>query len=73
MDKTRATIKVEFDGGCSIDNAFTESIRLAKLLNCWIEFKFNDITCICNNESELQECIEHFDAAIKHKSKFAIA
>jgi len=73
VSRTKATIKAEFDPGASIHDDFTEAIRLAKLLNVWIEFKFNDITCLCNGESELKECIESYNLAIKYNTKFAIA
>jgi len=31
-----ATMKVEFIAGSTIEDSFTEAIRLATLLTCWI-------------------------------------
>lgn len=39
------TIKAEFLAGTNIGAAFKEAIRVSKILNCTVEFKFNDVTC----------------------------
>lgn len=43
-----ATIRVEFNIGTTILDAFTEAVRLANLLNVFIEFEFNDVTCLAS-------------------------
>jgi hypothetical protein len=70
-----ATIKVEIIIGTTIETAFEESIRLAKLLNVWIEFNFNDVNCIAKSSSNKQLGVENYRKAIRDDSeyKFAIA
>lgn len=43
-----ATIKIEFSTGTTILDAFTEAVRLANLLNVFVEFEFNDVTCLAS-------------------------
>lgn len=42
------TIKIEIDLGTTVHNAFTEAIRIARILSCKVQFKFNDVTCIAH-------------------------
>ena len=63
--KTKATIKVEFIAGDTIEDAFEESIRLAKLLNCWIEFNFNGVTCTSNRSGEIMRGVASYHKEIQ--------
>jgi len=71
MSKT--TIKVEFDAGCNIEEAFAESIRLAKLLTVWIEFNFNDVTCIANSNGIVDVGVKNYHKEIQKKNRFKFA
>ena len=52
-----ATIKVEYNCGDAIESCFTESKRLATLLNVWIEFNFNDVSCLIHNKGDVSQAV----------------
>jgi len=70
-----ATIKLEFNLGNSIEEAFEEAIRLATTLRVWCEFDFNGVTCLANAESEIAKGVESYhnqlERKIGHKMAFA--
>ena len=68
-----ATIKIEFLAGDSIDEAFSEAIRLAKRLGVGVEFKFNDVTCWVNGKSTVENGVEAYHREIKKKDGFKYA
>lgn len=71
-----ATIKLEFNPGDSIEEAFSEAIRIATILNVWVEFNFNGVTCITNSKGNIDKGIESYHAELKkedYKSKVAFA
>ncbi|HAO26766.1 MAG TPA: hypothetical protein DCQ68_01910 [Chryseobacterium indologenes] len=42
------TTKIEIDPGTTIHKAFVESIRIAKILKCKVQFVFNGVICIAH-------------------------
>lgn len=68
-----ATIKIEFNAGENIDGAFTEAIRLATLLSVWVEFKFNDVTCMTYKDGSISKGVEQYHVKIKEDTRFKIA
>jgi hypothetical protein len=67
------TIKSEFDPGAEIEKSFIEAVRVATILQCIIEFKFNEVTCLAYpNSDPLLGASEYF-RAIKSKDRFKMA
>jgi hypothetical protein len=68
-----ATMKVEFMPGSTIKAAFEEAIRLATLLNVWIEFNFNGVTCSAKSSSNAELGVVNYQKALSGDSEFKIA
>ena len=62
-----ATLKAEFMPGDSIEGAFEESIRLSKLLDCWIEFNFNGVLCMSNKNGNVERGVNAYRNELKKK------
>jgi hypothetical protein len=73
MKMPRATIKLEFNAGDDIKGAFTEAIRIAKQLNCFTEFEFNDVTCLAHPEGVVDEGVAMYHRQLKEGSRYRIA
>lgn len=65
---TEAIIEVRFTPGDSIEEAFSEAIRLAKALGVWVEFKFNGITCMARPGGEVLKGVESYQREIKKEN-----
>jgi hypothetical protein len=61
------TIKMEFTCGENIEKAFSEAIRIAKILNVWIEFDFNGINCLANSNGSVENGITSYRNELKKK------
>lgn len=59
------TIKMEFTCGENIEKAFSEAIRVAKILNVWIEFNFNGVPCIANAKGSVEKGVDAYKIEIK--------
>ncbi len=68
-----ATIKVDFNAGDNIESAFTEAIRLAKILNVVIEFKFNDVTCLAFKNGNALHGVEQYRKVLSYKKQYKLA
>lgn len=68
-----ATLKIEFTCGDMIRDAFKEAIRLAGILNVYIEFEFNGITCVCNKNTFIDDAVKSYNQSIDCNSKIAFA
>lgn len=64
---TLAKIKVEYNCGDSILNCFTESKRLATLLNVWVEFNFNEVTCLIHNQGNIEYAVLEYKLQLDKK------
>jgi hypothetical protein len=58
--KTLITIKGSFGLGTDIENAFKESVRVATILDCCIEFDFKGISCMAKPGDDPNECIDDY-------------
>lgn len=67
------TIKVDFDAGQEILTAFADAIKLAKKLDCTVEFKFNDVLCVANEYGNPITGEENYRKALKEKYKIAFS
>lgn len=65
-----ATMKIEFMPGSTIKAAFEEAIRLATLLNVWIEFNFNGVTCSAKSSSNAELGVDNYRKALSGDNKF---
>lgn len=68
----KAIFKVEFSVGTKSKHAFKEAIRLAKLLDCLIEFDFNGIQCFVDSKSKVETLQERFQYSMGKGSKFLL-
>ena len=68
-----ATIKIEFMAGDMIEKAFSEAISLAKKLDIWVEFKFNDVTCIAGKNGTVDVGVKSYHAAMRNKEGSKVA
>jgi len=60
-------LKIEFIPGDDIGDAFSEAIRLAKLLDIVIEFRFNDVICLTNESGEVDKGVAMYFDQIKKR------
>lgn len=67
------TIKAEFIAGTEITQAFFEAIRVAKILNCNIEFQFNGVTCIAEPNGDHMKGSSNYNNSLESKVNFKIA
>lgn len=69
------TIKVEASPGSRIEDAFDQATELAKKLQCYVEFQFNDVTCCANPSGSKERGAERYYAESARKDgyfKYAI-
>lgn len=64
-----ATIKIEIHYAETIKEAFTEAIRLSNMLQCYVSFEFNEITCTAEPEMSLFNAIDQFYRLQKNKTQ----
>lgn len=67
------TIKVEGMAGMSIEEAFRESIRIAKKLNCSIDFDFNGVKCSAIPNGSIDVGVKNYHREIKSTNSFKYA
>lgn len=67
------TIKIELSAGSSIENAFAESTRLAKMLNCYIDFDFNDVKCSSSPDGDPQKGVDQYYKSVNGRNKYLYA
>lgn len=60
-----ATIELKFLAGDNIESAFKEAIRIASVLEVWVEFKFNGVTCLANSLSTVKHGVKAYHDALK--------
>ena len=65
------TIKVKCNAGDTIEDSFINAIRIAKILDCKIEFKFNDVLCFVLPNSDFEIGIHNYRNALANGYKFA--
>lgn len=68
-----ATIKIEFMAGDMIEKSFSEAISLAKKLDIWVEFKFNDVTCMAGKNGTVSVGVESYHKVMSEKGSSKIA
>lgn len=56
----KATIKIEIHYVETIKEAFTEAIRLSNMLQCYVDFEFNGVTCTAEPEMSLFNAIDEY-------------
>lgn len=61
----RCTIKIEFQAGENIENAFKKAIRVAKTLDCHVEFRFNGVTCLAHSTSKYEHGVAEYFRMLK--------
>lgn len=67
------TIKVEASPGAHISDAFKEAIALADKLDCFVEFKFNDVTCIANPGGSYEKGEEAYSDSVTSGRSYKFA
>lgn len=68
-----ATVKLEFNAGDDIKDAFTEAIRISKQLNCYTEFNFNGVTCLAHPEGFADKGVAMYHRQLELGSKYPVA
>ena len=71
--KTKATIKMEFIAGTTIENAFEEAIRIATILGVWCQFDANGVTCLADSSGKVKKGVEEYKDQIKSEASYKIA
>lgn len=56
---------MEFTCGDNIEKAFSEAIRIAKILNVWIEFDFNGVPCCAGKDGSVEKGVAAYKIEIK--------
>lgn len=71
----KASIKIEFNAGDNIEGAFSEAIRISKLLGVFVEFDFNGVNCVVSEMGDVSKGVEAYHRSIKSQDqyKFAVA
>lgn len=64
------TIKAELSPGTSIESAFKEARDVAIKLNCFIDFKFNDVHCVASPQTKIEHVVIMYDRVVKSKSDY---
>jgi hypothetical protein len=71
---SKVTMKVEFNPGITIEEAIIEGIRLATILNVYIEFNFNGIIVSTHSRSSVTNGVEQYRKALRRDNlKFVLA
>lgn len=69
----RATIKVEFDPGTDICDAFAEAVRIASLINAFVDFTFNGAVCTAHPYGSVSRGVYEYHECVKKDSDFKFA
>lgn len=69
----KATIKLEFDPGDNIQDAFKQAIRIATILDVWCQFNFNGVTCITGADGEIDKGVEAYHKVRKEVRGVSLA
>lgn len=56
-----------------VSNVFDEALKLANKLNVNVEFKLNEITCLCTPNGSKERIIHMFDKAYKGEQESKVA
>lgn len=68
----RATIEIEFSPGTTIEDAFSEAVRLSNMLMINTEFNFNGVVCLGRPGGDIKTGVDSFHGALANKTfKFA--
>jgi hypothetical protein len=59
--------------GCSIAKTFEQARVISKKLDCYVEFKFNGVTCISSPKGSNEIGIRNYHIEIKNKESFKYA
>ena len=68
-----ATLTVDFLAGSNIEGAFKEAIRLATILEVFIEFRFNDVKCFASPNSNAAMGVIAYNKALKDNESYKFA
>ena len=68
-----ATMKIEFNCGENIENAFREAIRISKLLDIWVEFRFNGVPCCAGKNGVIETGVIAYQTELKKKCNYFTA
>jgi hypothetical protein len=68
-----SSIQIEMSPGTSIEEAFTEAIRISRILWIRVEFKFNGVTCWGYPNGDIKEGCDNFFKALESKSRYKFA
>jgi hypothetical protein len=71
--KASAQIMVSFLAGDDIRSAFEEAIRIAKILNVRVMFKFNGVECFTNPHSDIERGLTQFEKAHNTRGNLKMA
>lgn len=61
----QAIIQIKFHSGVSIEDAFSEAIRLVALLNVRVEFMHYSIECVATKDSVLENGVVAYKAELQ--------
>jgi sugar/nucleoside kinase (ribokinase family) len=65
----KSTIKIELLAGSDIKEAFTEALRIAKILDVWVDFDFNYVKCSISPTGNPDEGAKMYFSAQKSEDK----
>ena len=69
----KSTLTIKFSPGDSIEDAFEESIRIARILWVLVEFDFNGVKCWGHPNGNAQTGVINYDKAMKGITNYKYA
>ena len=69
----RATIEIEMTCGTTIEDAFSEAIRIASILGVWCKFNFNGVECMACSSSNVYKGVDNYRKELNSDNKCKIA
>lgn len=67
------SLKVNAEPGSDIKECFATTIRMAQILDCRIEFEFNEINCVSNKHGDAELGVTNFQIALNNGQRFALS
>jgi hypothetical protein len=66
-------IKAEFLAGSDIESAFTEAIRVSRILWVTVSFDFNGVECFGRPNGSVEEGVRQYNLQLKPEVKYKMA
>lgn len=69
----KSTLKISFSPGDNIEDAFSEGIRIARILWVLVEFDFNGVKCWAHPVGNIETGVLNYHKAMKESGNFKYA